>query len=99
MSTTSTNPWANGRVCRSGPFPRRSIEIGAIVLAFIYWWPIGLALVAWNIVMFIFAKIFYVTVNRRRERIWSAMSKEQKEEYLATTKDSGNKRLDFRFAH
>ncbi len=49
MSTTSSNPWANGRVCRSGPFPRRSIEIGAIVLAFISWWPIGLALVAWKV--------------------------------------------------
>lgn len=27
------------------------------------------------------------------------MTLEQKEEYLSTTKDRGNKRLDFRFAH
>ena len=47
--STSSNPWAAGKVCRSGPFPRRSIEIGAIVLGFIYWWPIGLALVAWKV--------------------------------------------------
>ena len=47
--STSSNPWAAGRVCRSGPFPRRSIEIGAIVLGFIYWWPVGLALVAWKV--------------------------------------------------
>lgn len=37
--------------------------------------------------------------RRRRERTWNAMSKEDKEEYLRTTKDEGNKRLDFRFAH
>ena len=49
MSTTSSSPWASGRVCRSGPFPRRSLEIGAIVVSFIYWWPVGLALVAWKL--------------------------------------------------
>ncbi|MDP4021868.1 DUF2852 domain-containing protein [Methylobacterium sp. NEAU 140] len=48
MSTSSTSPWANGRACRSGPFPRRSLEIGAIVLGFIYWWPVGLGLLAWK---------------------------------------------------
>ncbi|GJE58635.1 DUF2852 domain-containing protein [Methylobacterium trifolii] len=47
--STSSSPWANGKVCRSGPFPRRSLEIGAIVVGFIYWWPIGLALVAWKV--------------------------------------------------
>jgi hypothetical protein len=48
VNTTSSSPWANGKMCRSGPFPRRSLEIGAIVLGFIYWWPVGLALVAWK---------------------------------------------------
>lgn len=48
MSTSTSSPWANGKVCRSGPFPRRSIEIGAIVVSFIYWWPVGVALVAWK---------------------------------------------------
>jgi hypothetical protein len=37
-------------------------------------------------------------VNKKRERIWSGMSNEEKSEYLRTTKDEGNKRLDFRFA-
>ena len=45
----SSSSWANGKVCRSGPFPRRSLEIGAIVVSFIYWWPLGLALVAWKV--------------------------------------------------
>ncbi|MGH1572017.1 DUF2852 domain-containing protein [Methylobacterium sp. P31] len=49
MNSQSSSPWATGRLCRSGPFPRRSLEIGAIVLGFIYWWPVGLALVAWKL--------------------------------------------------
>lgn len=54
---------------------------------------------AMNFVLFVGAKAYYVTVNRKRERVWEAMSKEEKETYLATTKEDGNKRLDFRFAH
>jgi len=49
VNTTSTPPYATGRACRSGPFPRRSLEIGAIVLGFVYWWPVGLALLAWKL--------------------------------------------------
>jgi len=45
------------------------------------------------------AKWYYVDVNRKRERIPQNMSKEEKETYLETSKDKGNKRLDFRFAH
>ena len=58
-----------------------------------------LALVAYNIVLFVATKVFYVRVNARRDKIWNAMDREQKEHYLSTTKDRGNKRLDFRFAH
>ncbi|MCJ2013701.1 DUF2852 domain-containing protein [Methylobacterium sp. J-076] len=49
MNTSSTSPFSAGRVPRSGPFPRRSFEIGAIVIGFIYWWPVGLALLAWKL--------------------------------------------------
>lgn len=41
--------------------------------------------------------LFYRQVNARRERKWSAMSEADRIEYLRTTKDEGNKRLDFRF--
>ncbi|KAL1600959.1 hypothetical protein SLS59_005624 [Nothophoma quercina] len=58
-----------------------------------------IAICAYNFALFIGAKIFYVTVNKRREAVWSSMSKEDKETYLETTTDKGNKRLDFRFAH
>jgi hypothetical protein len=49
--------------------------------------------------MTIFIKVYYVWRNRTRARIWDAMSPEEKDQYLTTTKDEGNKRLDFRFAH
>ena len=49
MSLSSTSPWATGKACRSGPFPKRSFEIGAIVVGFIYWWPAAVAYVAWKV--------------------------------------------------
>ncbi|KAF1981184.1 MFS general substrate transporter [Aulographum hederae CBS 113979] len=52
-----------------------------------------------NCFLYVGAKIFYVRVNAKRDKIWNEMSHEQKNTYLATTKDKGNKRLDFRFAH
>ncbi|EMC96132.1 hypothetical protein BAUCODRAFT_70023 [Baudoinia panamericana UAMH 10762] len=52
----------------------------------------------YNMFLFIAVKGFYVYVNRSRERIWRGMSDDEKQHYLATTKDRGNKRLDFRFA-
>jgi hypothetical protein len=58
-----------------------------------------IAICAYNFALFIGAKVFYVTVNNKRERVWSSMSKEDKDIYLSTTTDKGNKRLDFRFAH
>lgn len=58
-----------------------------------------IAICAYNFALFIGAKIFYIMVNKEKEAVWSSMSLEDKETYLATTKDKGNKRLDFRFAH
>ena len=58
-----------------------------------------IAICAYNFALFIGAKIFYMAVNKKREAVWSSMSLEDKETYLTTTKDKGNKRLDFRFAH
>jgi hypothetical protein len=57
------------------------------------------AIVAWNIIAFVGAKVYYVRKSAYREKIWAAMSREERIEYLSTTEDEGNKRLDFRFAH
>ena len=58
---------------------------------------VGINLLA--IALFIATKTYYVLKNRSRERKWNSMSKEQRLHYVENTKDEGNKRLDFRFAH
>lgn len=58
-----------------------------------------LALVAWNVVMTAFIKVYYVRRNRIRNETWNSMSPSERDDYLRNTKDEGNKRLDFRFAH
>lgn len=58
-----------------------------------------MAICAWNIVFIVAAKGYYMWRNKTKAASWDAMNDEQKNEYLATTKDLGNKRLDFRFTH
>ncbi|KAJ9096220.1 hypothetical protein QFC20_006464 [Naganishia adeliensis] len=58
-----------------------------------------LGIVAANIVLFFLAKAYYVLRNRHREGIWNGITPAEKAEYMETTKDKGNKRLDFRFLH
>jgi Major Facilitator Superfamily len=57
-----------------------------------------IAITCYNILLFIGAKFFYVWRNSIREKRWAAMSQEERETYLATTTDKGNKLLTFRFA-
>ncbi|KAF9444379.1 allantoate permease [Macrolepiota fuliginosa MF-IS2] len=44
-------------------------------------------------------RMYYIWRNKQRDRIWNAMSDDEKAKYLETTKDVGNRRLDFRFAY
>lgn len=52
-----------------------------------------------NLGIYALTKVFYIQRNQRRDQQWNYLTKEEQMEYLATTKDEGNKRLDFRFAH
>ena len=56
-----------------------------------------LTAVGLNIVIYLSTKAYYVQRNRHREKIWNRMSEDERLEYLATSSDAGNKRLDFRF--
>ncbi|KAF6806239.1 phthalate transporter [Colletotrichum sojae] len=58
-----------------------------------------LGIIAWNAVFAWVIKGYYMWRNTKREEVWSNMSQQEKDTYLATTKDEGSKRLDFRFAH
>lgn len=56
--------------------------------------------IAWaSVGVILFAKAYYMWRNKRRDTIWNAMTDEEKISYRFNTKDRGNKRLDFRFAH
>ncbi|KAI5970191.1 hypothetical protein CANMA_000802 [Candida margitis] len=44
-------------------------------------------------------KSYYMWRNKSRDKIWNAMTEEDKHVYRETTKDEANKRLDFRFDH
>ncbi|TCD62156.1 hypothetical protein EIP91_007284 [Steccherinum ochraceum] len=52
-----------------------------------------------NIAMYFFTYVFYRTINARRAKIWDSWTPKQRQEYLDTTKDEGNQRLNFRFAY
>lgn len=57
-----------------------------------------LGLVGLNLVLYGLAKSYYVWRNRVRDRQWTAMTPEEKLVYVSNNQDTGNKRLDFRFA-
>ena len=51
-----------------------------------------LGLAALSIVWLLLIKAFYAWRNKQKERVWNAMTLSEKEHYLATTKDEGNRR-------
>ncbi|KAM0545349.1 hypothetical protein ACHAPJ_011421 [Fusarium lateritium] len=58
-----------------------------------------LAIIALNIMLYMLTRAYYIWRNKSRGKVWDAMNDDQKKHYLDTTKDEGNKRLDFRFAY
>jgi len=57
-----------------------------------------LLLVGFNISLYVLTKVYYVLRNKSRDWTWNKMSEDEQLDYLSTTHDAGNKRLDFRFA-
>lgn len=58
-----------------------------------------LGICIFNIFLFYAVKAFYIWRNKVRDRQWNALTKEEQDDYIVSTKDEGMKRLDFRFAH
>ncbi|GLA05031.1 hypothetical protein AnigIFM60653_005100 [Aspergillus niger] len=86
-----------------------STQLSAIIASNIYqdWdaprYVIGnrvlLSIVGVNMAIYMAIKAYYMLRNRQRDRKWNAMTEDQRVDYVATTRDEGNQRLDFRFAH
>jgi len=51
------------------------------------------------VVLYPGTRYYYKWRNASRDKKWNAMTPEEKSHYLSTTKDLGNRRLDFRFAY
>jgi hypothetical protein len=58
-----------------------------------------LGIVSANICIFIFTKFYFIWRNKSNARKWNALTIEEREHYLATTTDEGNRRLNFKFVH
>ncbi|KIP11782.1 hypothetical protein PHLGIDRAFT_440441 [Phlebiopsis gigantea 11061_1 CR5-6] len=52
-----------------------------------------------NIVLYLLTYLFYRTLNKNREKIWNAWTHKEQQEYLDTTEDDGNRRMNFRFVY
>ncbi len=86
-----------------------SVQIGSIISSQIYrpsdkpYYHKGnrvlLGIVSASIVLWVFAKAYYVVRNKQKAAKWDALTPEERDHYLATTTDEGNRRLDFRFVH
>ncbi|KAG8679693.1 hypothetical protein FRC09_018791, partial [Ceratobasidium sp. 395] len=53
----------------------------------------------WNVILFFLVKLYYIQRNKWKATRWNVMTTDEKAHYLETTKDKGNKRLDFVFVH
>lgn len=47
----------------------------------------------------IFARYYYIWRNKQNKKKWDALTPEQQDDYLRTTTDEGNKRINFQFKY
>ncbi|KAH9931993.1 MFS general substrate transporter [Epithele typhae] len=52
-----------------------------------------------NILIHFLVWLFYRTINKRRDKVWNSWTAKEQQEYLDTTKDVGNSRINFRFVY
>ena len=57
-----------------------------------------IGIVCISMTLYVFAKGYYLWRNGKKEKVWDAMTEEEKQRYMDTTRDEAAKRLDFRFA-
>ncbi|KAI0756304.1 MFS general substrate transporter [Daedaleopsis nitida] len=52
-----------------------------------------------NIAFYAFTYVFYKRINEIRDKKWISWTAEEQQEYLNTTKDEGNSKMNFRFVY
>lgn len=58
-----------------------------------------LGIVCLNIALYLATKIYYVSRNQHKQKVWDGLTEEERLQYLSNPPVQGNKRLDFRFHH
>ncbi|KAJ1565860.1 hypothetical protein HK405_011455 [Cladochytrium tenue] len=77
--------WA-GQIYQPGDAPR--YHVGNLI---------NIAFAFASVLIWIGFRYYLSTINSHRQKVWDALSEKDRNNYLATTKDVGNDRLDFRF--
>ncbi|PCH34067.1 MFS general substrate transporter [Wolfiporia cocos MD-104 SS10] len=105
VAWASTNSHSVGTRTVSASLLNMCINAGVVVASNIYQKDDArgnrelIAITAMNICLYSLTFLFYWTINKRRDRLWNAMSPAQQEEYLNSNKDKGNAKLNFRFVY
>ncbi|CAI4215734.1 unnamed protein product [Parascedosporium putredinis] len=91
--TTEANPWLTAGMIGSNiyqsddrPQYRRANRLLIGITCF-------------NVLFYLLVKAYYIWRNKSKKRQWDAMSEREKRRYLDESRDAGNKRLEFIFAH
>ncbi|KAI1498719.1 major facilitator superfamily domain-containing protein [Biscogniauxia marginata] len=109
VAWTSKNSNNVGTRSVSAALYNMSVQTGNIVANFIYadddkplyrrGNSVLFAINLFAIVLFILTKFYYMWRNKQRDRIWNALTEQEKADYISNTRLVGSRRLDFRFAH
>lgn len=58
-----------------------------------------IGITCFNVLFYLLVKAYYIWRNKSKKQQWDAMSEREKRRYLDESRDAGNKRLEFIFAH
>ncbi|KAI0516956.1 MFS general substrate transporter [Xylaria bambusicola] len=109
VAWTSRNSNSVGTRSVSAAVYNMSVQAGNVIANFIYLDDdkplykrgnsVLFAINIFGIAIFLATKAYYVWRNKQKEKVWNAMTEDERAYYISTTMQTGSRRLDFRFAH
>ncbi|OSX66959.1 hypothetical protein POSPLADRAFT_1128288 [Postia placenta MAD-698-R-SB12] len=108
VAWASTNSYGVGTRTVSASVYNMFVQAGGIVAANIYRSNDAvhkrgntdlIAICVMNVFLYILTYIFYRSLNNWRDKKWKAMTPDEQQQYLDTTTDKGNAKLNFRFLY